>query len=40
MTTWAVTDALRIYRDGQLVAEIPVAKFPQLILDLARALRG
>jgi hypothetical protein len=40
MTTWAVTDALRIYHDGALVAEIPIAKFPALILDLARGLRG
>ena len=40
MITWAVTDALRIYRDGDLVAEVPVSRFPALIYDLARGLRG
>jgi len=37
--TWAVTDALRIYRDGKLVAEIQTGQFPNMIYELAKALR-
>lgn len=40
VTTWAVTDALRIYVNGKLVAEIPPKHFGHLVYDLARAMRG
>jgi hypothetical protein len=35
-----VTDSLRIYRDGALIAELPFGTFPALIYDLAKALRN
>lgn len=40
VVTWQVTQgAVKVWRDGQLVAEIPARQFPHLMLDLAKALR-
>lgn len=38
ITTWATTDALHVYKDGKLVASIPVTQFAALIESLARML--
>lgn len=39
VTTWAVTDALRIYENGKLSGTIPPREYPHLLLALAKALR-
>lgn len=42
-TYWAVyahEEKLNIWRNGELVGEIPQAEFPALILEMAQALRN
>ena len=42
-TYWAVYDherALKIWRDGELVGQIPQDEFPHLILQMAKALKN
>jgi hypothetical protein len=39
VTTWAVTDALRIYENGKLSGTIPLREYPHLLMALAKALR-
>ena len=39
-TRWAVHfDLLKIYYDGQLVAEVDIKEFPSMIVALAKALK-
>jgi len=40
ITTFAVTDKLRVYVDGRLVAEIPPHMFPPIIAGMGDCLIG